>query len=330
MGIRVLPVDVGIVPAADGFKVGLKEGHFPLCSDNSQGWGPVFAPFIADGFHSRFKSCITRYFSIGHASSPIVLQSPKTSDLLRQLPDTLHVLRDADVLRALGETGLATDAGIGSDLLILGLILLQERFTLVCHAPALGISGQERVALRVEDLEVAGDVHAEGAGHAVGAGRAGDLALGFDQVRDVQHEIMLLLVEGLEAGEQGDIFFELFHVGHAAQGHHHAGQRAHARESVRCGGEIGMALLQHGADAVADVRKLSALDRLHHQGRDALALQVFVQVLGARRAGGAAPAAGHFLPVDIIELDLHEIPVVEVHQGRRSRCAGFGPWPSAP
>ena len=80
------------------------------------------------------------------------------------------------------------------------------------------------------------------------------------------------------------------------------------------GGDVGMALFQHGGDVAVHVRELPALDRFHDQGRDALAFQVFVQVLGAGRAGGAAPAAGHFLPVDIIELDLHEIPVIKVHQ----------------
>ena len=82
------------------------------------------------------------------------------------------MLRDADVLRALAQAGVAADAGIGPDAFFLRLVRLQERLALLDDILVAGIRGQERVAGAVEDLEVAGNVHAGRARHAVGAGRA--------------------------------------------------------------------------------------------------------------------------------------------------------------
>ena len=76
-----------------------------------------------------------------------------------------------------------------------------------------------------------------------------------------------------------------------------------------------MALAHDARDAIADAGQRTALDRLHDEYRNTLANQIVIEEFRTGSARARAPATGHLLPVDIVELDLHEIPVVEVHEG---------------
>ena len=101
----------------------------------------------------------------------------------------------------------------------------------------------------------------------------------------------------------------MLHVGHARQGAHHAREAADVAE--RPGGDRALRLagLELVGQLRGDLGQRAAAQRLHDHDGDLPLVQLLIEIVGA----GVAPAG--VLPVHIVHLDLHEVPVVLVVQG---------------
>ena len=94
-------------------------------------------------------------------------------------------------------------------------------------------------------------------------------------------------------------------------------------EGVAGRAEARMTLSHPGLEGVADIGKGASLDGLHHEDGNAALYQSIVKGLGCGLfALGRAGIAVDLLPVDIVELDLDEIPLRSIEDlGQRSVVA---------
>ena len=151
--------------------------------------------------------------------------------------------------------------------------------------------------------EDSGDVDAVGTGHTVLAVVAGDERVLLDELGSLEEEVTLLVGEGYEGAEGVEVVLQVLHVGHAAEGCEHAFGCAGKAECPGGDATLGLALLQTGHDVVGHLGEASAEQRLHDDDGDAAVVEVVVEFLG----GGIGE-----LPVGIVHLNLHEVPMVLV------------------
>ena len=159
------------------------------------------------------------------------------------------------------------------------------------------------------------DVEPVGAGHAVFTVVAGDRVELHHQVGGLLQEGELLVRERVERAVGGEIVLQVLHAGHAAQYGQHPGERPRKTEGPRGDAPFGFALLEARHDVVGHVREAPAQQRFHDDGRDAALLQLAVEVLGI---GVPLVDLLGVAPVEVVELDLHEIPLVAIVFGEHA------------
>ena len=146
------------------------------------------------------------------------------------------------------------------------------------------------------------DVQSVGAGHAVLAVGAGDGGVAEHHLCRILQQGELLPGELLEGGIGADVVLQMLHVGHAAQHGEHPGPCTREAEGPR-GGALRRALLLEASDQiVVQPREATAEQRFHDNDRDVALLQFAVEVFGIEFAARS-------IPVDIVQLDLDEIPL---------------------
>ena len=79
---------------------------------------------------------------------------------------------------------------------------------------------------------------------------------------------------------------------------------------MRCHTAFGSTFFQAAEDVVGDVRQASAQQRFHHHYRNVLAAHLLVQVVGIHITSQCV------LPVGIVQLNLHEVPMHLVVHGQ--------------
>ena len=102
----------------------------------------------------------------------------------------------------------------------------------------------------------------------------------------------------------------MLHIGHAAQYGQHLLRCAGKTESPRSHTALRISLLQAGKDMLGNIRQASAQQRFHHHYRNVLAAHLLVQVVGIHVTSRCV------LPVGIVQLNLHEVPVHLVVHGQ--------------
>ena len=155
------------------------------------------------------------------------------------------------------------------------------------------------------------DVQPVGAGHAVLALGAGHGGVFEHQLRGIFEQCQFPVSAGFERRVGADVVLQVLHVGHAAQHGQHPGPGTRVAEGPRSGALRRAALLEPFDQMVVEPRKTPAEQRFHDHGRDAALLQLAVKVFGVD------VAARSVLPVDVVHLDLDEIPprlTVVVHR----------------
>ena len=146
------------------------------------------------------------------------------------------------------------------------------------------------------------DVQPVGAGHAVLALGAGHGGVFEHQLRGIFEQRQFLAGAGFERRIGADIVLKVLHVGHAAQHGQHSGPGTRVAEGPRSGALGRTALLEPFDQMVVQPRKAPAEQRLHDHGRDAALLQLAVEIFGID------VSVRSMLPVDVVHLDLDEIP----------------------
>ena len=157
--------------------------------------------------------------------------------------------------------------------------------------------------------EVARDVDSVRAGHAILATRAGHkgklhIAVGY---RTQQRH--LLVVQRLKGCQRTQIVLQMFHIGHTAEHRQYSRHRTRKTESPRGQALLGSAALQLVDGKLRQVSQLSTQQRLHHKHRYVAFGQLAVEVL---RIGIPSPVGRQrvgMLPVDVIVLDEHMVPM---------------------
>ena len=102
----------------------------------------------------------------------------------------------------------------------------------------------------------------------------------------------------------------MLHVGHAAEDGQNHIRGACEAEGPGCDAALGVLLLEAGGDAVGDVGQTAAEQGLHDDGGNAALAELAVEVLGVDVAGGCV------VPVEVVELDLDEVPVDVIVHGQ--------------
>ena len=101
----------------------------------------------------------------------------------------------------------------------------------------------------------------------------------------------------------------MLHIGHAAEDGQHIGVSPGKAECPRSHAAVRLGLLQTRHHMVVQVRQTASEQRLHYYGRDAafgkLSIEIFSVCVARIDFLG-------MLPVEIVELNLHEIPFVFV------------------
>ena len=193
------------------------------------------------------------------------------------------------------------------DGLVVGQQVLAARLgvILLLLADHIGAGG-DVVVVELEDTR---DVDAVRAGHAVLAARAGHQRVLDHLVGNVNQELFAFVIQRLEVQEGLQVVLQVLHVGHARQGAHHARETAHVAEGPGGDGALGLPRLELVAQLRGDLRQGAAAQRLHDHDGNLPFVQLGVEVVGA----GVASAG--MLPVHVVHLDLHEVPVVLLVQG---------------
>ena len=153
------------------------------------------------------------------------------------------------------------------------------------------------------------DVQTVGARHAVLAVVAGDGVELHHPRGGILQELELLVRQGIEGTIGPEVVLQVLHPGHPAQDGQHSRQAAGEAECPRGHAALRVTLLELGHDIVRHVGEAAAQERFHDNGRYPPFGQSIVKVLGIGVAGIDLLGV---LPVEIVELDLHEIPLVDI------------------
>ena len=164
-------------------------------------------------------------------------------------------------------------------------------------------------ACAVPAVEDAGNIHAVWTRHAVLAEVAGDRVVLKHELRRLFESIELLLRKRLERRERRYVLHQLLLVGHAAQDRQHLRIRAAEAKRPRRYRSLGIHPLQLGRDGVIELSEPAAQKRLHYDRRDVPRRKRLVEIL---RVEVSVVHRLRVKPVDIIHLNLAEIPMVLV------------------
>ena len=132
---------------------------------------------------------------------------------------------------------------------------------------------------------------------AVAAGCAGDEVLAVENFLHLFHCGALGLVEGLEVPHERDVVLHLFHVAHAGEHHHHAGEARDKADGV-AHGAAAVQVFKHGLCVLRQVHEVAALDGLHDDD-GLIEFAADLIALAALHRG--------IIVVDVVELDLHDL-----------------------
>ena len=158
------------------------------------------------------------------------------------LHDAAHLVGDANLLGALGQTFLAVLTGTGPGLGIRqGLaITLDELLLALCIVGGCGSrQGQDVFSDGlIVVCEIARDVDTIRTRHAVFTGGAGDSREARHLVSNVGKQRVLGISADLEWREGGDILFQVIHTVHAAEHGENVGMGSHPTESPASGAVI--------------------------------------------------------------------------------------------
>lgn len=111
-----------------------------------------------------------------------------------------------------------------------------------------------------------------------------------------------------------EIVLEVLHFHHSAQNRQHPREAAREPERPRRHAHFGLAPLELGNERVRYVGEPAAQERLHYHGGYSALVELPVKVFGI---GVAVVYLLGVLPVEIVELDLHEVPLVDVVFGEQ-------------
>ena len=151
------------------------------------------------------------------------------------------------------------------------------------------------------------DVESVGARHAVIAVVAIDGGIALDErCRLVLQPVLLLHGERFQGRVCAQVVLQVFHIRHAAEHGEHGGFGADVAEGPRSHAVLRLALLEVRHDVVGHLRQTSAEQGLHDNDGDVPPHQFFVEVL----AGASLVLL--VVPVDVVGLNLHEVPVILV------------------
>ena len=152
----------------------------------------------------------------------------------------------------------------------------------------------------VVDLQHLGDLDLHGAVvAAVAAAGAGHVDLAPEHVAGLLQNGGVLVAEGAAVGKGRYVVDDLLHVAHAAEDHLHVVQAHQPAEGPGGDGPVGMGGLQHFVGLGGEAGQTPAAAGLHDDDGDARLGQGLILALGVLHG-----------PVQIVQLDLGEIPLV--------------------
>ena len=151
--------------------------------------------------------------------------------------------------------------------------------------------------------EYAGDVEPVGARHTILAPGAGHRWIFEHGLRGVFKQGEFVVAARVERSVGADVILQMFHIGHAAEHCEHTREGGGKAESPRRDALLRAVLLEAGVEIVGERRQAASEQWFHHHYGDAALVQLVVEVIGiVINARGVAV-------IDIIQLNLHEIPM---------------------
>ena len=211
-----------------------------------------------------------------------------------------HELGDLD---ALGTDLLAGTAGHAVGGLAHGVYVLQA------------VEGPDAVGLvPVVDLQHGGNVDFGGtAVAAVAAAGAGHADLPAEGGGGLKEQPLLVVGQRPVLGHGGEVVVELVQIGHAAEADLDAGEALEPSEGPGGDGPVGMGGLEHGLGLGGELGQTAPADGFHDHHRDTPGGNGLILGLG-----------GAVDPVEVIELDLDEVPLALVEHFVEGLQAGVG------
>ena len=154
------------------------------------------------------------------------------------------------------------------------------------------------------------NVYTIGAWHAILAIIARDGGILLYEFGCVEEELRLFFRKGHKGRERAYVVLQVLHVGHTAEHGKHIGLCAKEAECPRGNATLGTALFQTAHDVVREFGQTATKERFHHHygytPLDALCVEVF---------GTDAATLGN-MPVHIVHLQEHEVPMIGIVQGK--------------
>ena len=157
-------------------------------------------------------------------------------------------------------------------------------------------------------------VYAIGAGHAVLT-----VVAGYDGVTQVEFRYLLqegvvFLRQWLQRGVSAQVVLQVFHIGHATQHGEHAGPSAREAERPRGDAAFRLSLPETGHEIVGQIAQPASQEGLHDHGGNTSLLQLPIEVDGI---GVSVVHLLGVLPVHVVKLYLHKVPLVFVVLGEQ-------------
>ena len=152
------------------------------------------------------------------------------------------------------------------------------------------------------------------AGHTILAVVAGNRVELHHPCSRLLQELEILLRQRLQWSVGAQVVLQMLHTGHAAQHGMHARQAAGKTERPRSHAHLRLALLEAGHNGARHVGEPTAQQRFHDDSRNTALFQFAIQIFGI-----CIPRIDLLgvLPVQIIQLDLHEVPLVFIVSGEQ-------------
>ena len=158
--------------------------------------------------------------------------------------------------------------------------------------------------------EDGGDVDAIGTGHAVLTVVAGDILQTDNAVSHLAVQVVLFLFgQRLQRTVAQQVILQVLHIGHAAKHGEHTLWRTGIAEGPRGNGAFRVLLLQFAHQVLRQLYQSPAQQGFHDDGRDTELLEFGVEVAGIDVA--LINLVG-IVPVQVVQLYLHEVPVIFV------------------
>ena len=123
------------------------------------------------------------------------------------------------------------------------------------------------------------------------------------QIGRIIQELDIRFRKRFQWGIGAQIVLQMLQIGHAAQNGQHAGRRPGKPKSPRGHTPLRITLFEPGDDMIRHIRQSAAQQRLHNNGRNMPFFQLCIQVFSVDIASRS------MAPIDIVELNLHKIPM---------------------